>query len=81
MIVFKEITKDYTKMALGTKIDRGEIRLCPCGTHALYTETNGMAFYTHNQYVGVELEDANPVPLVGWVECPNSKNPKSAEPK
>jgi hypothetical protein len=40
--------QDYTKMVVGTKIDGGEVTICPyCGRCGLKVFVNDVAFYNH----------------------------------
>jgi hypothetical protein len=40
--------QDYTKMMVGTKIDGGEVTVCPyCGRCGLKVFVNDVAFYNH----------------------------------
>ena len=42
---------DYTQMAAGTKIGRGEIKICPrCGRLGLAKEINDVVFVTHSEW-------------------------------
>jgi hypothetical protein len=78
------VTKDYSAMAIGTKIDRGEIQICPtCGKNALVTKNetkNGgtMTSYCHAEKVSPPNDEKSPA-VIGWDECPSQTLPKSAE--
>jgi hypothetical protein len=72
------ITTDYTLLAIGTKIDRGEILICPdCGRPGLAEEIYGKTYFTHSQSAGVnndgDIEMASD-------ECPK-ETPKTESPK
>jgi hypothetical protein len=42
------VAKDYTVLPVGTKIERGEIRVCPiCGKNGIAINIGGEVFYTH----------------------------------
>jgi hypothetical protein len=50
-----ELGKDYTKYPVGSKIDGGEIQLCPdCKRNGLLDENNGEKFYVHSQAVATD---------------------------
>lgn len=41
---------DYTVLALGTRVEGGEIKVCPkCNQRGLHVEMDGHHFYTHSQ--------------------------------
>jgi hypothetical protein len=43
---------DYTQMTAGTKVDRGEIQICPsCGRLGLTKEINEVIFVTHSAWL------------------------------
>jgi hypothetical protein len=44
------LISDYTVLALGTRVDGGEVRVCPkCHRPGLNVEMDGHSFYTHFQ--------------------------------
>jgi hypothetical protein len=66
---------DYTREALGTKIGKGEIQICPhCEKPALVEVANGMRFFTH---AASSTTRANGGARVEYVECPPVKIAKT----
>jgi hypothetical protein len=62
---------DYTREAIGTKIGKGEIQICPhCQKPALVEVTNGMRFFIHS---ATSTTRANGGARVEYVECPAEK--------
>jgi hypothetical protein len=75
------IVEDFSKLPVGTKIDRGTVQMCPhCKKFGLLEETGGIQWYTHSQWRGYD-EDFNPV--IGWDSCPKEKKaaPKASPAK
>jgi hypothetical protein len=63
----KTLISDYTVLALGTRVNGGEIKVCPkCSRHGLHVEMDGHSFYTHFHIV--RRDDPNNV-FVRRVEC------------
>ena len=60
--------KDYTKLAIGTRIDNGVIRLCPhCGRPGLLEEREGKQWYVHSEGADLTAVDAM---RAAWEMCP-----------
>jgi hypothetical protein len=50
-------TNDYRVLPIGTKIDRGEIQVCPrCGKTGLRTENENMIIYTHVEGTAISTD-------------------------
>ena len=65
------LTKDFTKLAVGTKSQGREIQACPyCGKSGLLEEVYGKKFFTHSETVGV---NDNNNPEIRWEMCPPQK--------
>jgi len=61
------MTSDYTVLALGTKIEGGEIKVCPrCNRRGLHIDQDGHGFYTHFRIVS--RDDPRNV-LIQRIEC------------
>ena len=68
-------TDDYTCLPVGTRIDNGEIKVCPyCGKNALAEIVNDSTFFTHSQSVGFD-ENQRTVVRLDW--CPNPMVPST----
>jgi hypothetical protein len=65
------VGKDYTYLPLGTKIDSGEIQVCPhCAKHGLLEVVNGNRWFTHSQSIeAVTLR-------IQWTMCPRVMPPE-----
>jgi hypothetical protein len=61
------LISDYTVLALGTRVEGGEIRVCPkCNQRGLRIEMDGHCFYTHFQII--KKDDPRNV-FIRRVEC------------
>jgi hypothetical protein len=71
--------KDFTTLAVGEKVVRGEIRVCPkCGKNGIAMEYPSMTFYTHTETVNFSADSVE----ISDETCQIRKeNPKSAESK
>jgi hypothetical protein len=62
-------TRDFTSMLIGTKIDNGDIQVCPyCNRRGLCEVVNGMSFYLHSETIEVDPS----APVVKYDMCPTS---------
>ena len=58
---------DYTLLPIGTKLGRGEIKICPlCKRAGLTKQVNDVLFFTHSQWAGVGRDG---YPEIGNEEC------------
>jgi hypothetical protein len=67
---------DYTRLPLGTKLEDGEIKICPhCGNNGLEKDVDGKTFYNHHTAAGY---DEKGHPVVQFSYCPASFPPPIA---
>jgi hypothetical protein len=61
------LISDYTALQIGTKVEGGEIRVCPkCQRRGLHVDMDGHSFYTHFQILS--KDDPRNV-FIRRVEC------------
>lgn len=60
--------RDFSKMPVGTKVQDGEIQICPhCGRAALLERVDDKEFFTHSQTVGINEKGGLEI---NWQSCP-----------
>ena len=58
---------DYTLLSIGTKIGRGEIKICPlCKRAGLARQMDEVLLFTHAEWAGVNRDG---FPEIGDEEC------------
>ena len=67
----------YTNLPLGTKVERGEIQICPhCGRRGIAENDQGAIYYIHAESLG---RNAQGNMEFKWESCPaQRKNAQSA---
>jgi hypothetical protein len=66
--------EDYTGLPVGTKLEKGEIKVCPeCGARGLAETSGNKEFFTHSQTTGL---DGKGNPVVNWVMHERLLDPK-----
>jgi hypothetical protein len=64
---------DYTRLTLGTKTEKGEIKKCPhCGRRGAEGVESGKTFYLHSMHVG---KGSRGLLQLGWDMCPKPPGP------
>jgi hypothetical protein len=61
-------TRDYSRLPLGSKVEAGEIRLCPhCNLAGLCEEVEGKQYFVHSQTAGYTQQGGF---VLTWEACP-----------
>ena len=61
-------TRDYSRLPIRTKVENGEVRVCPhCGRAGLCEEVDGREYFVHSQTAGVNEQGGF---VLTWESCP-----------